>query len=706
MITTKRIVVLLATLIPSVTIADSVYRIRDVGDLPGGDDLSWPEGLNNEGEVVGQSDSGAYLAGFLWRSDGSLQDLRPMSAQGINDSTEVVGAASGHAALWDEINGIQDLGVLPGDSDYSQANDINNAGQVVGVGDISDFYDHAFVWDSANGMRDLGTLVGDDGHSYASAINNLGQVVGQSSAESGGSHAFLWGSVNGMQDLGKLPGAVNDTSFAYDINDVGQVIGWSEVSDFGQHAFVWDSVNGMQDLGVLSDSENTSYAFSINNSGQIVGTSLTPTDYRAVLWNSGQIIDLNDVIDPTDPLAPYVTLTQARAINDAGQIAVTGEDSRSGATHAYLLTPVVLLDLASLSDVNGNGAADVAVLVGGQTAESKVYVKDGASGDAISETTILNGSWQAVDLAVTPGGANALIGVLAHRDDGLIRVALHRARDGALVRRIAYFAPAWLPLALVYVPNPDGPGSSGFGVLAENSDDGRVSVQLRRRSDGGLINTTTFFQDGWTAIDLETMNDASGNNHPEIIVLGQSYAGQVVASVRDASTRGAVNRVVYFGTTTIPSGITVIGNIGAGIAPELPVLGLRSDGKHLVQSRDALTDESVSNVFFFNSSWNTIDLTGVADVNGNTSADLAVLAQDSTTHAIRAQVRDSLTGDLIRTVSFFGSSWNPRALSVFDDINGNGAQELGILAAHNDGTVRVQIRDASSGSTISTINIP
>lgn len=38
-------------------------------------------------------------------------------------------------------------------------------------------------------------------------------------------------------------------------------------------------------------------------------------------------------------LAPFLTLTSASGINESGWIAATGVDSRTGATHAYLLKP-------------------------------------------------------------------------------------------------------------------------------------------------------------------------------------------------------------------------------------------------------------------------------------------------------------------------------------------------------------------------------
>src|SRR5262249_33935328 len=128
---------------------------------------------------------------------------------------------------------VTDLGSLAGN--YSDAADLNQAGQVVGYATTADGFNHAFLWDNGT-MIDLGTLGGT--YSYAQGINDLGQVVGYAAVPGDvSSHAFLvtphegaWfqdsdldGRNDYMIDLGSLNGS--DSSQAADINNAGQVVG-------------------------------------------------------------------------------------------------------------------------------------------------------------------------------------------------------------------------------------------------------------------------------------------------------------------------------------------------------------------------------------------------------------------------------------------------------------------------------------------------
>jgi probable HAF family extracellular repeat protein len=65
-------------------------------------------------------------------------------------------------------------------------------------------------------------------------------------------------------------------------------------------------------------------------------------DIHAFLWDGTAMLDLNALIDPADPLRPFVTLREGFPdFNDLGKILTDGFDRRTGEFHPYLLSPIV-----------------------------------------------------------------------------------------------------------------------------------------------------------------------------------------------------------------------------------------------------------------------------------------------------------------------------------------------------------------------------
>jgi probable HAF family extracellular repeat protein len=326
--------------------------------------------INSSGQVAGTScnltgPTRAFVAtpGKGKANLGTLTGGHSSFAETINNNGEVTGfstinvdggASERHAFRASAGQSMTDLGVCPaGDvgfpaelvAQHSHANDINDAGQVVGLC-TSDWFDpsggvefdveHAFIASPGQPMVDLGTLGGN--HSNAFAINRSGQVTGFSAI--GGAdetHAFLWSDGTGMQDLGTLGGGYSAGTV---INARGFVAGESATEQgAGTHAFLWNG-SSMIDLGSLGGTFTGASA--INNAGQVTGTSPLPDESkRAYVSNGGNSLrDLNSLIDPSDPLRRYVTLQEGVDINQRGQIAANGCDRRTGECHAYVATPL------------------------------------------------------------------------------------------------------------------------------------------------------------------------------------------------------------------------------------------------------------------------------------------------------------------------------------------------------------------------------
>ena len=361
--------------------ASKKQTVYDVTQLPSlGGTGSSGNGISNPGLVVGSSnlpgDGAAHAA--LWQN-GTLIDLGTLGGPnsnsawpGINSKGMVVGiaetaepggenwscrfffpSATGNQCLgfvW-ESGVMTEIPTWPGGVN-GFATEVNNRGQVVGWAEhgVEDstcnppvvLQFRGYLFDTRTGeMRELTPLPGDS-TSTGNAINERGQVVGISgrcaNAVGGFSaeHAALWERDGTVIEIDNLGGEAWHTPM--DINDQGDVTGFGNPASvpgdaFAPHAFLWTGQGSIVDLGVLDDDES-SQGLGINDRGQIVGLSRGPGGDRAVLWEKGEMIDLNTVTPDYDG-----TLLFAGHINDAGVITGAARDADTGETVAFIATP-------------------------------------------------------------------------------------------------------------------------------------------------------------------------------------------------------------------------------------------------------------------------------------------------------------------------------------------------------------------------------
>jgi len=154
-------------------------------------------------------------------------------ASGINDRRQVIGVEGicsdpgRHGVLWDD-GMVIDLGNLGGPYTFPWA--INAKGEIVGQSNVTgNTVTHAFAWTKDQGIQDLGLLPGDSS-SLAFGVNNRGQVVGGScdTPNYNRCEAFLWED-GVLMDINRL--VCSPTSlhlfFGNDINDEGEIVGFA-----------------------------------------------------------------------------------------------------------------------------------------------------------------------------------------------------------------------------------------------------------------------------------------------------------------------------------------------------------------------------------------------------------------------------------------------------------------------------------------------
>jgi probable HAF family extracellular repeat protein len=319
------------------------YTITDLGTLSG-DTVSQAYALNNTGEAAGVSSTptaaiATIFSGGKATSIGTLGSSVSL-ATAINNSGEIAGwnsydsSASFDPQAFIYSNGsMQNINTPTPFPSGTEANGINDSGEVVGTGYLSSSNFHAFL-SSGGKMKDLGP----SGAFQASAlsINISGQIVGSYSLNSGASGTFLY--TNGtMTTIPNPAGSSEAIGVAINVN--GEIVGELYPTAGGSHAAKF-SGGAWTDLGSLPGALG-SEATAINAAGVIVGTSIFPPIYKPFragkhvpfISTASGLVNLNTLI----PTGSGFTLTDAIGINDSGQILCDATNA-SGKEHAVLLS--------------------------------------------------------------------------------------------------------------------------------------------------------------------------------------------------------------------------------------------------------------------------------------------------------------------------------------------------------------------------------
>ena len=203
-------------------------------------------------------------------------------AAASNDSNIVVGHlvdATGFQRPVRWVNGVPYLAVLPLSDHSTFILGVNNAGEMVGGGQLMTppylGVRKPVRW--AQGIVTFLPTLGFDG--YARDINMSRVSVGES--RSGAAikrHAVKWSANGAITDLHP---AGASTSVAYGINDAGDIVGRADFPN-GAHAWKWKANGTQVDLGLTKNYA----AEEINNLGEAVGTIPSQTGYVATLWTS------------------------------------------------------------------------------------------------------------------------------------------------------------------------------------------------------------------------------------------------------------------------------------------------------------------------------------------------------------------------------------------------------------------------------------
>ena len=224
------------------------WQVRELPPLPGDADGA-ATAINDFGQAVGISGQcdvaiGAYSAihALLWEN-GQPVDLGNLGGHGwntpgaINNRGVITGFVNGPndvvdgqlqirwvAFMWTKEHGMQSIGTLPGDQ-MSQATDINDLNQIVGVSYVDFSFDNprAFIYHNGK-IATLNSLIGSATANWdvtsTGGINDLGEIAAQANVVSNGvvttvAHAVLL--VPAAPDDSQAYGAIHEVTIPEDV---------------------------------------------------------------------------------------------------------------------------------------------------------------------------------------------------------------------------------------------------------------------------------------------------------------------------------------------------------------------------------------------------------------------------------------------------------------------------------------------------------
>ncbi len=338
---------------PLNTTATAFHRVTPIGFLgtPPNGTTPWSKGydINQGGEVVGVSSTNLGFGygvsrAFLWL---------PLSAHGLSAGMHMLGTPSGNL-------------------DYTEAYDLNNLGQVVGIETTGFANDQkAVLWlpsaayGFSAGAIGLHTILNTAAYpevlvrSIPTEINDSGQVIGYADAYSGQRYGFKWDPTSGTTFSTYKPLAINNfgeilwnygpalslclpaanhglpagcsnismpaTLDSYGIEvptltDTGKIYSYAVASDNRRHGYMWE--NGtVSDLGT-APTGNGFLLLSGNSRGIAVGhDSLNSMTDRGYIYVPGAGLTLLDNLQ-----APGETwrLTRGIDLNSQGKVLADG----------------------------------------------------------------------------------------------------------------------------------------------------------------------------------------------------------------------------------------------------------------------------------------------------------------------------------------------------------------------------------------------
>lgn len=156
---------------------------------------------------------------------------------------------------------------------------------------------------------------------------------------------------------------------------------------------------------------------------------------------------------------------------------------------------------------------------------------------------------------------------------------------------------------------------------------------------------------------------------------------------------------------TVPQSVALVDLNGNGMPEEATLVKINTNNAIQVLIRDSQTKALLKTVIFLTGSYTPLGLAEVPDINSSGKPEIAMMYRNDITGVIGVIIRDSWTGTLIKNIVF--GLVQAKSVTVLKDTDSNGIPEIAVTALiPSTNTYRLDIRDALSGALIRNISLP
>ena len=181
--------------------------------------------------------------------------------------------------------------------------------------------------------------------------------------------------------------------------------------------------------------------------------------------------------------------------------------------------------------------------------------------------------------------------------------------------------------------------------------------------------------------------------------------GAIRVQLSDTATGANFSTLNYLSTGTWRAqSVIAIPGIGNNGNPGIGVAATQfSNGLPIVQIKDAVSGVLIRNIFPLSASWTLLQVAVIPGEGSNGGPAIAALASRDSDGLMIVQLRNPSDNTLIRNIFPLGLTWTAQSMVVVPDVSGNGPA-IGVLARRiSDGLTAVQVRDATSGALVRNV---